>query len=236
MAELEKQASRIEDLEQAGARVEQFKALIPFKEQLKATRGTGNDSEIYNLLRGRRSKLVSSVITAELAQRPSAEGFLTSQIEQEQDPDMQVTALQLLGHLRSPLARLAALKFLAHEHDRHREVALFVLGWVGEEEDIKVLNRHMLEETSQLLRITAASALRQIFFRNPALKDALLESLRAGFMNEKDDEVLKWIIVMIESVATKKLGLREDKEDPDLVHGDLEKAREKTMQYFASGK
>jgi hypothetical protein len=88
-------------------------------------------------------------------------------------------------------------------------------------------------EKNSKLRITAASAHRQIHFRLPELKDKLLGSLKQGFEKETDDEVIPWIIVMIESIALKRLGLREDKQDSDIIHGDLEKAKQKTAKFLA---
>jgi hypothetical protein len=38
---------------------------------------------------------------------------------------------------------------------------------------------------------------------------------------------------MIESIALKRLGLREDKQDSDIIHGDLEKAKQKTAKFLA---
>jgi hypothetical protein len=90
----------------------------------------------------------------------------------------------------------------------------------------------MLNEKAPLLRITAASAHRQIAWRDNNLKVDVLKSLKTGFENEKDEKVLSWIIVMIGTVAVKRLGLREDKDDPDKLHGDLQKAKIKTETFL----
>ena len=37
---------------------------------------------------------------------------------------------------------------------------------------------------------------------------------------------------MIQSIATRRLGLREDKEDPYIIHGDLDKAKLKTEKFL----
>ena len=85
----------------------------------------------------------------------------------------------------APLAR----QFFNNDIDYQREVALYVLGWAGDESDISILGKHLLDEASSRLRITAASAHRQIHFRLPELKDKLLASLKQGFEKETDDEV-----------------------------------------------
>jgi len=56
----------------------------------------------------------------------------------------------------------------------------------------------------------------------------VLQSLKIGFKHEIDDKVLSWIIVMLGTIAVKNLGLREDKDEPDVLHGDLDKAKIKT--------
>ena len=38
---------------------------------------------------------------------------------------------------------------------------------------------------------------------------------------------------MIESIALKRLGLREDKADPYIIHGDVQKAKVKAAKFLA---
>ena len=58
------------------------------------------------------------------------------------------------------------------------------------------------------------------------MKAAVVASLKKGFEHEEDDAVIPWIIIMLETILVKKLGLREDKEDPTRWHGDLQKAKQ----------
>jgi hypothetical protein len=187
----------------------------------------------YELLRNRDYKSLYYDIRAAFDERPGAEAFLINKLSNEKDPEMLADILQILGGLKSSYAGPMAREFVNHNNERHREVALFVLGWAGNESDIAILNEHLLNEVTPHLRSTAASAHRQIHFRLPELKNKLLASLKQGFEKETDDEVIQWIIVMIESIALKRLGLREDKQDPDIIHGDLEKAKLKTAKFLA---
>jgi hypothetical protein len=187
----------------------------------------------YNLLKERDYKDLYYDIRAAFEERDGAEEFLINKISTEVDPITLGDILHLLGILKSSKATHFAREIVNCENNYQREVALYVLGWLGNESDITILNEHLLSEQSSRLRITAASAHRQIYFRLPELKDKLLTSLKQGFEKETDDEVITWIIIMIESIALKRFGLREDREDPYIVHGDLQKAKIKAAKYLA---
>ncbi len=188
----------------------------------------------YDLLKRREYKDLYYDIRAAIRKRPNIEEFLLLKLKTEKDEGIQADILQLLGGLRSPHARSLARDYINHKNERHREVASFVLGWVGNKDDIHILNEHMLNEEKPLLRKTAASAHRQIASRMPEVKMAIIRSLKQGFEHEQDDEVIPWIIIMIETILIKRLGIREDKDDPYIWHGDLEKAKKKTAQFLAS--
>jgi len=127
-------------------------------------------------MRNKKYKLLYQTVRAEFYKRSNAEKFVLEKLITESDPDMQANILQILGHLRSQHALNLSCDFLKHDNVRHREVALFVLGWVGGKEDITLLREHMLHEENPHLRITAASAHRQIGWRLPELKNELLGS------------------------------------------------------------
>jgi HEAT repeat protein len=206
---------------------------MDFIEMLMSDNSTEAIDYHYGLLKQRDYKSLYYDIRAAFEERPEAESFLINKLSTETDPVALGDILHLLGLLKSAHAINLAQQYADSNSEYQREVALYVLGWVGEETDIEILNRHLLTEESSHLRITAASAHRQIHFRLPELKSPLLASLKQGFENEKDDEVIAWIIVMIESIALKRLGLREDKEDPDIIHGDVQKAKIKAAKFLA---
>jgi len=187
----------------------------------------------YDLLKQRDYKDLYYDIRAAFEKRPEAEKFLITKLSTEKDPIALGDILHLLGIIRSLYAASLAREFGKSNNDFQREVALYVLGWVGDQADIEILNMHLLNEKSSRLRRTAASAHRQIFWRLPKLDLQLLSSLKQGFEKEEDDEVMTRIIIMIESIAVKKLGLREDKQDPYIIHGDVQKAKVKTAKFLA---
>lgn len=188
----------------------------------------------YGLLKRRHNKHLYLRLRAAFKSRPDAENFLLDKIKTETDPDMLADILHLLGGIKSVHAAQLARQFINSEYKYQREVALYVLGWVGVEGDIALLREHLQKEEDPHLRITAASAHRQIAWHYKELKDAVLKSLKVGFEHEKDDEVLSWIIVMLGTVAVKNLGLREDKEDPYILRGDFEKAKKKAAAFLVT--
>lgn len=212
-----------------GERVERN---INFVEILLSDNSSETINFHYNLLKKREYKNLYHYIRAAFKKRPEAEGFLLKKLPTETDPLTLGDILHLLGGIRSSHAAPLARQFVNNQNDFQREVALYVLGWVGTESDIEILNEHLLSENSPRLRITAASAHRQMYWRLSELKNKLLISLKQGFEKENDDEVIAWIIIMVESIALKRLGLREDKQDPYIIHGDVQKAKVKTAKFL----
>jgi len=188
----------------------------------------------YELIRKRKNTKLYLHLRAALMDRPEIEKFLLVKIKSEQDDKMIADILQILGTIQSPQAVKIARNFVNHDSEYDREVSLFVLGWTGEKEDIALLRKHLLEEKSSSLQITAASAHRQIALRKPELKMEIIESLKHCFSTELNDDVTAWIIIMISTIMETKLGIREDKQQPDVWHGDLEKAKIKTKVFLDS--
>ncbi len=204
---------------------------LAWTKRMAGLQGLAYDRMLFDLLRTTEEPFLRGILRSLLAQRRGAESFLAESARSEKDPEMQAEALQALGGIRSPLAAPLARQAVACRDERCREVALWVLGWVGDADDIPVVEERMLAEGNPRLRIGAASALRQLAWSRPESKPAALLSLKRAFEHEKSDEVLRWIIVMIGTVAVKNLGLREDEEHTDLLHGDLERAKKRAAEF-----
>jgi len=187
----------------------------------------------YELLRRHENKKLYQHVRVAFINRHNIEEFILSKLKTEKDEEMQADILHILGRIKSIHAVDVAHDFLKHNNEHHREVACYVLGWVGNDADISLLNYHMLNESAPLLRITAASAHRQIASRIPDIKMEIIRSLKQGFEHEQDDEVIPWIVIMIETILVKRLGIREDKDDPYIWHGDLNKAKQKTKEFLS---
>jgi HEAT repeat protein len=221
----------IEALSDEPNRAGKITRMLAFGKLMKSLEGPEYDKVLYDLLGSTQDPFLRGSLRSLFSRRTSAESFLTGRLHSETDPRMQAEALQALGAMHSKHAAQAARDFLNHQVELHRKTALLVLGWVGDAGDIPPLEERMLNEKLPDLRLTAASALRQIAWHRAETKEAVLRALKEGFEHEKNEEVLPWIIVMIATVAAKNLGLREDKDDPDVLHGDLNKARKRTDEF-----
>ncbi len=211
---------------------ERVKRYMDFVKMLLADESNEVINYHYDLLKDRENKKLYHNIRASFKRRPQAEEFLLKKSKTETDPTTLGDILHLLGGLRSADAIILARQFVKSNDDYQREVALYVIGWTGEESDIDILNANLISESSSHLRITAASAHRQIYYRLPDLKNKLLMSLKNGFEKEADEKVVVWIIIMIGTISGKRLGLREDKEDSYIIHGDVQKAKTKTLKFL----
>lgn len=188
----------------------------------------------YSLLADRSDLTTYQVIRAAFGKRRQAESFLLSKLSDETRKYLIADIIHILGGQRSKKASVIAKAFLNDSADELREVCLYVTGWVGSEHDIALLSKHLREEVSTKLRITAGSALRQIAWRQPATKSAVLIELKNAFLHETDINVRARIIELLGSIATKNLGIRESKDDPNVLLGNYEKAVQKTLKYLDS--
>ena len=208
--------------------------ILKFKKSLLSYNSHDAYNFHYELLRNRANRKLYQHIRAALIKRPNIEEFLLGKLKTEKDAEIQADILHVLGRVGSPHASDMAREFLGYENESLNEVASYVLGWVGNENDLRLLNDQMLNGKTPLLRITAASAHRQMASRMPEIKMEIIRSLKQGFEHEKDDEVIPWIIIMIETILVKRLGIREDKNDPNTWHGNLDKAKQKTKQFLSN--
>lgn len=155
--------------------------------------------------------------------------YLIQRVADETNPVMRADLLHMLGRLRDPMGLLLARKSLSSSDSDTRHRACYVLGWMGDSDDVSLLAVPLLNDADPYVRRTAATAHSQVFDRLPETKDRLIENLKRAFEAERDDSVIGWIIVTIQYILKKRFGLREDIEEAVLV-GDLESAKGKCRQ------
>ena len=197
-----------------------------------------NESSIiayhFGLLKRRENwDLYQSVRYAFLKRGLVAERFLIDRIKHENDPELQADALQLLGGLRSKEALPLARDFVTHPDSDHRYRGCFVLGWVGTAEDIDLLGKLIFNDSHPLVRGTAATAQRQIWYRLPETKPKLLAYLQHALKSEEDQEVLSAIIITLQTLLKKNLGLRENSEERKIT-GNVDGAKKKALEVLES--
>ncbi len=135
--------------------------------------------------------------------------------------------IQLLGHLRNRYAREAALENITIRKGDLRYRSIIVLGWVGSQKDLGVLNDRLLNDPDGQLRGYAATAMRQIWFNHAKTKDEILGYLKIAIDKEEDDRALEGIIITAQELLKKKLGLKESKYGD--VSGDYQSSKIKTQ-------
>lgn len=193
-----------------------------------------NEMEIisyhFNLLKNRENwKLYQQVRQAFLKRGDDGEKFLITRIKTEDDPELQGDALFLLGLLRSKEALALARSFVSHQDPDHRYKACVVLGWVGAENDIDILRDLLLNDSEAFIRGYAATAQRQLWRRLPETKSKILANLKRALENEVDEEALSLIIISIQTILNKGLGLKEDINEGRIT-GNIQNARSRALK------
>ena len=140
---------------------------------------------------------------------------------------LKADVIQLLGNLRSKHAKDVALENIAIRKGDLRYRSIIVLGWVGSKTDLKVLNERLLTDPDPQLRGYAATAMRQIWFNHPKTKDDILKYIKEAIEKETAPEALEGMIITVQDLLKKKLGLKESKYGD--VTGDMEEAKIKTV-------
>ena len=162
---------------------------------------------------------------------PAGEAFLISLPKVGLSAAVRVDVLLILGWMRSEHATRIAREAIASEEDEYRKYGCVVLGWVGSEEEIPILEERLLSDRTPPVRGMAATAMRQIWFRIPETKGRLLSTLREALSVEEDEEVQGLIVVCCQDIAGKRFGLKEDWAAREIL-GDVSRGRDKALKYL----
>lgn len=201
-----------------------------FTKELLASNETEIISYHFNLLKKRENwKLYQQVRQAFLKRGVEGENFLIMRMKSEDDPELQGDALFLLGLLRSKEALALARSFVSHQDPDHRYKACVVLGWIGTENDIDILRDLLLNDPKALIRGYAATAQRQLWRRLPETKSKILANLKKALGSEVDEDAISLIIVSIQTILNKGLGLKEDIHEGKIT-GNVQNARNKALK------
>jgi hypothetical protein len=171
-------------------------------------------------------------VRAAFSKRVNIAPFLLDKFSIETSTQRKADIIHILGRIRNQEALGLAIKNLDTTDEYLKEVCLYVIGWTGTSSELDLLAKHLMAETVQKLKITAGSALRQVAWRIVETKPAILNILAVAFRQEQDPLVLARIIELMSTIAVKNLGIREDKNDPNVLLGDLDKAIIKTKKFL----
>jgi hypothetical protein len=154
--------------------------------------------------------------------------FLLKKIHTEKDPDLKAEALFILGVMECQEVKPIALEFLKNKKYKEQYYGIIVIGWLGNNEDIPVLEREMMKNEDPQLRLWSVTALRQIFFNHPKLKKKIILAYWEALNKEQDEEVAKAIIACVQDLLKTKLGIRESMMEGMI--GDLQLAKPKAIK------
>ena len=102
-----------------------------------------------------------------------------------------------------------ARKFADAADDFLRDRAIIVLGWIGGEEDIPLLGKHLLNDTNAKCRTWSATSFMQMYFRikSQSLVDKALPLLKQAISQETDYFALGCMIDVVKELTGKTFGL-----------------------------
>lgn len=196
---------------------------------------SSNENEIiefhYKLLKYKDIINLYNRIRASFNKRPKEiiEPFLLNKLETEKDLSLKADTIQLLGDIGSLYILPYAKLNIKSEIRDIRYRCIIVIGWVGNKEDLEVLNERLINEPDDELRGYAATAMRQIWFKKKATNEDILPYLYSAISKEESEETLSMIIIVIQDLSRIKFGLKEDIDD-QIIKGDVFKAKAKIIK------
>lgn len=155
--------------------------------------------------------------------------FLYEKYNTESDFEKKARLIQILGHLRSPLVKEIVEKEIHSPIRDIRYRCLIVMGWVGTTmEDLAVLNERMSNDEDGQLRGYAATAMRQMWYNKKSIKNRVTKYIKQAIVSETDTEALTGMIITLQDLHKKKLGIKESNYGD--VSGDVQEAKLKTIK------
>ncbi len=171
--------------------------------------------------------------TAFLREGDRAESYLLSRLAHETVPDLQGDVLQILGKFRYQGGKRTsetatwARRLLESPVATVRCRALWVLGWVGSLEDLERLSKALRGDEDAENRGWAATAMMQLHLEDETHAAEWLVPLKRALSEEKTDLALEKILVSIQEITGKRLGLKassHERPSPEKLQAALRKA------------
>ena len=135
--------------------------------------------------------------------------FLKTCFSTETDKIAKGDIIQILGHMRQMDALILAEKNINDTSSEIRYKCIIVLGWMGTDKHFDILNEILKKDLDPINRGYAATAMRQIWYNYPKTKHTIIKLLKNALLIETEDVTLQCIIVTVQDILKKKLGLKE---------------------------
>ncbi len=189
----------------------------------------------YEILSKREKEGLHQYIKACFAQRKNKkrviEFLLKKYNNHIKDSLLKADIIEILGHLRAKEVLLLAKENITSSNPDIRYRCIIVLGWVGTLKTLPVLNERMLNDNDGQLRGYAATAMRQIWFNHSKTKEQITAFISNAILTETDEKALTGMIITIQDLYRKKLGLKESVYGD--VSGNVQEAKEKTIIFLS---
>lgn len=101
-------------------------------------------------------------------------------------------------------------KYITSSDEELRYKSIIALGWIGKEDDFTLLVDSVKNETSLNNKGYALSAMRQMFFRLPQLKNNILDVYSHEIESTDNEDIIFIIGLCIQDLLRKKLYITED--------------------------
>ena len=224
----------IEELKKEYQEAKELPSQLNFIEKLLES----NDKDImeyhYSLLKYRETDFFY-LLRAKFKKRGDVGAqFLLEKLQEEKNNTLKEEAFFILGLLRENLnsEEIKILKFNASQFILEKEnylrqyYGIIVLGWIGNEEEIKILENELSNNLDVELKSSASAALRQIWFNHENLKEKILRIYFNSLKNEDNNIVNRTSIACIQDLLQKKLGINEVNGN---ISGNVKKAKIKAL-------
>ncbi len=148
------------------------------------------------------------------------EDYLLQRFADEPEDQVKARTLQILGGYKyaggKRLGETASLArhFISSPTDVLRCRAIWVIGWLGSTSDIMKLAAVLHDDPEAELRCGAATAMMQIYFNHKTSAAKALPHLKKALEVETDLKAIEGVLVSIQEISGKKLGLRSTSHEP----------------------
>ncbi|WP_320033436.1 HEAT repeat domain-containing protein [Halarcobacter sp.] len=166
-----------------------------------------------------------------------AKYFLLDKLKTETNQELKAETLFILGAWK-PLdecdkekIRKVAIEFIDKKESYTNEYyGIIVLGWIGGKKEISILEKELLSNENDQLRLYSATALRQIFYKQADLKNDILKLYYTSLKIETEEKIVQALIACIQDLVEKKFGIKESMRG--VKSGNIEKAKPKTLKFL----
>lgn len=187
----------------------------------------------FNLLLERSIVKLYNRIRISFSKRPKdvIEPYLIEKIQTEKNDLLIADAIQLLGNINSSKILSYVLLHIKSKNQDIRYRCIIVIGWIGDKNELPILSERMENDSEDLLRGYAATAMRQIWFRKKCESKDILPYLFNAIPKEESITTLGLMIIVIQDLLKAKFGLQEKINDA-IITGDVLKAKTKVLEYI----